>query len=131
NCGLTDEHVPDLAVCIDHAGGAIEELSLNNNRLTAAIFSWLDDNGQPLLGGMRDLERLDLRGNSLGNVPAGAFDSLSALQTLNLYYCGATSLEADAFLGLEALVHLGKGLGNSLGHFPAGAFNGLSALRKL
>ena len=26
NCGLTDDDIPDLAGCIDHAGGAIKEL---------------------------------------------------------------------------------------------------------
>ncbi|CAN0436828.1 unnamed protein product, partial [Ectocarpus fasciculatus] len=42
--------------------------------------------------------------NSLGDVSAGAFNGLTALQTLNLGGAGITSLEAGTFSGLQALV---------------------------
>ncbi|CBJ33906.1 hypothetical leucine rich repeat protein [Ectocarpus siliculosus] len=48
--------------------------------------------------------------NSLGDVPAGAFNGLAALQTLSLGGAGVTTLEAGTFSGLQALVelHLGQ-----------------------
>ena len=74
------------------------------------------------------LERLDLRPNGLMTLPAGVFDSLSALKRLHLRT--KATLLPDVFDSLSALEYLNLN-GSDLTTLPANIFDGLPALEEL
>ena len=76
------------------------------------------------------LEGLFLGSNNFTILPADVFDGLSALRSLSLWRNGLTTLPAGFFDGLSALENLGLGI-NRLSTLPAGVFDGLSALVEL
>ena len=73
------------------------------------------------------LTSLTLASNRLTTVPAGVLDRLTALTTLSLYRNGMTSLPAGVFDRLTALTSLDLGT-NSLSSLPAGIFDSTAAL---
>ena len=83
-----------------------------------------------LFEGLSALDSLDLRGNALSELPAGLFEGLSALYSLYLGGNALSELPAGLFEGLSALTSLDLG-GNALSELPAGLFDGLTALRSL
>ena len=98
-----------------------------------SLFEWQRLNHaarRPVFDSLAALETLDLWNNDLTTLPAGVFDSLSALETLGLGSNDLTTLPAGVFDGLSALETLGLG-SNDLTTLPAGVFDGLSALETL
>ena len=97
---------------------------LNGNALTAS--------GLPagVFDALPSLTSLQLNDNALSTLPAGVFDALTGLDYLYLNDNGLTSLPADAFDTLSGLEHLHL-QNNKLRALPVGVFDGLPALKNL
>ena len=80
--------------------------------------------------GLDGLKRLDLSYNYLTRLPVGVFDGLGGLEHLNLYRNNLTGLPAGVFRGLDSLVTLNLSL-NPLNHLSEGTFDGLVGLEYL
>ncbi|NXA39468.1 CHADL protein, partial [Eudromia elegans] len=75
-------------------------------------------------------KKLDLRGNNLKVVPAGAFLSIPYLTHLHLQHCRVESIEEGAFRGLGRLVYLNLA-SNSISVIYQESLDGLSFLQQL
>ena len=76
------------------------------------------------------LSSLNLSNNALTTLPAGLFSSLTGLTSLNLLRNALTTLPAGIFTGLTGLVHI-QLQDNALTTLPAGIFTGLTSLTTL
>ncbi|XP_074907200.1 LOW QUALITY PROTEIN: chondroadherin-like protein [Buteo buteo] len=77
-----------------------------------------------------DTRLLDLRRNTFGTVPPGAFPGLKELASLHLQSCGIRALRPGALRGLQSLVYLYLA-DNLLSALPAAAFEGVPRLAYL
>ncbi|NWI10803.1 CHADL protein, partial [Crypturellus soui] len=75
-------------------------------------------------------KKLDLRGNNLKVIPAGAFLNIPYLTHLNLQHCKVESIEEGAFRGLGRLVYLNLA-SNSISVIYQESLDGLSFLQQL
>ena len=83
------------------------------------------------LDGLSSLEELIVQSNSrLTELPAGIFDDLSSLTTLQIGGNAISTLRSDVFSNLSSLTTLGVTY-NQLTALPAGVFDGLSSLATL
>ena len=83
------------------------------------------------LDGLSSLEELIVQSNSrLTELPAGIFDDLSSLTTLQIGANAISTLRSDVFSNLSSLTTLGVTY-NQLTALPAGVFDGLSSLATL
>ena len=76
------------------------------------------------------MTQLDLSGNSIATLPAGAFSGLDSLTALDLSGNSIATLLAGAFSGLDSLTQIDLA-GNSLATLPAGAFSGLDSVTQI
>ena len=83
-----------------------------------------------MLSGLTALTTLNLNGNALSSLDAGAFSGLTALEVLQLESNDLSLLPAGGFSGLTALQELYL-YANELSSLPDGVFSGLTALAHL
>uniref|UniRef100_A0A8D0CE36 Chondroadherin-like protein n=1 Tax=Salvator merianae TaxID=96440 RepID=A0A8D0CE36_SALMN len=75
-------------------------------------------------------QRLDLRGNDIKIIPAGAFFPIPYLTHLNLQKCKIESIEEGAFRGLGRLLYLNLA-SNNIAFIYQESLDGLSSLQQL
>lgn len=120
---LQDNHLQELPAGIFSEQPNLEILLLGANRLSSSVFAEI--------GHLRALEFLNLTGNPLGEIPAGAFDEFSALGLLGLEDVGLRAIPPNAFRNLAALHTFGLGLNDELHTLEEDVFQGLSSLKRL
>ena len=107
----------------------IDTLIVTDRGLALSADDPNDPNDSGDLDGLTGLTELNLRGNNLGDIPAGVFDDLTSLRLLNLASSGVSSLPAGVFENLTNLEHLNLSENNSLRSLSAGVFTGLGKSR--
>ena len=109
----------------------IDTLIVTDRGLTLSADDPNDPNDSGDLDGLTGLTDLNLRGNNLGDIPAGVFDDLTSLRLLNLANSRVSSLPARVFENLTNLEHLNLSGNTPLGSLEAGVFTGLGSLQIL
>ncbi|CEO95055.1 hypothetical protein PBRA_009587 [Plasmodiophora brassicae] len=115
NLGSTSvTNVPSLNPDAFATLSALTALYLDNNRLASLSPTQFQNNAM--------LQTLGIQRNLLGQIPSGLFTSLTALNTLSMFSCSLTILDADmAFSTLTALAALDIS-NNKLSVMPSSLF---------